>query len=304
MVNVKQMDAQAAYHISIKSMAINLLLFLGKLLVGILIRSSSLISDGFHSLSDSFSTIVVMIGIKIANKPADDSHPYGHEKFESVIAFLLGMMLFGIALLIGWDGIVKVMHPIRVLVHNPLFHNAGIMIALLSIAGKEWMYRFTMRCAKKIGSSAMAADAWHHRSDALSSVGSLIGMIGLRLGYPRVDAVACLLISVFILAAAWEILSDACRRMVDTACPPEVTQLMRKQILSNEEVLSLDVLKTRMYGSKIYADVEITVDKNFTFEHSHDIARSVHDDIENTMDTIKHCMVHVNPSGLKQHHHI
>lgn len=301
---MKHNNASAAFRISIKSIAVNLVLFLLKVMVGFVIRSSSLISDAFHSLSDCFSTGIVLIGIRLANKPADDSHPYGHEKFESVIAFLLGILLFGIGVFIGWDGFVKIVHPNQRWAQPIALSTAGITVALLSIAAKEWMYRFTMRCAKAIGSSAMAADAWHHRSDALSSVGSLIGVIGLWMGYPQVDAIACLLISILILAAAWQILSDACRRMVDTACPPETIQLLRQRILSNKEVLSLDALKTRMYGSKIYADVEITVDKNLSFEHSHDIARMIHDDIENSVDSMKHCMVHVNPSGLKKHHHI
>lgn len=301
---MKTTDAQTAYRISIKSMAGNLFLFLFKLIVGFAIRSSSLISDAFHSLSDIFSTAVVMIGIKISSKPADDSHPYGHEKIESVVAFLLGMMLFGIGILIGWDGFLKILHPAPAELHMDLLNTAGIAAALLSIAGKEWMYQFTIRCAKKINSSAMAADAWHHRSDALSSVGSLAGVIGLRLGYPLVDAVACLFISLFIFVAAWEISADAFRRMIDAACPAEVTQMMTRHILSNQEVLSLDALKTRMYGPKIYADIEITVDKNISFEHSHEIASGIHDDIESTMGTIKHCMIHVNPSGLTHHHHI
>lgn len=285
-----------AYKISIKSMAMNLLLCVLKMAFGVIIKSASLVSDAIHSLSDIFSTLVVLIGIRISSKPADKTHPYGHEKIETVIAFMLGIMLFVIGGKIAYDGTVSIFTMQTVSAQQTLLNIGAIMVAVISILGKEWMYRFTIKCAKQIGSGAMRADAWHHRADALSSVGSLIGVVGLRLGFPIVDAIACLVISLFIFKAAYNIVSDAFRNIVDCTCSDEVVQSIEKVIESNKQVLSIDMLKTRRYGSKIYIDLEITLDKSLTFVESHDIAATIHDNVERQVENVKHCMVHVNPS--------
>lgn len=289
-------EKKLAYKISIKSMAINLLLCVIKMVFGVIIKSASLVSDAFHSLSDIFSTLVVLIGIRISSKPADKKHPYGHEKIETVIAFMLGLMLFVIGGKIGYDGIVSVFSMKAASAQQTLLNVGAIIVAVISILGKEWMYRFTITCAKQIGSGAMRADAWHHRADALSSVGSLIGVIGLRLGFPIIDAVACLVISLFIFKAAYDIVSDAFRNMVDCTCSDDVLQSIQQVIESNNQVMSIDVLKTRRHGSKIYVDLEITLDKNLSFVESHEIAATIHDSVEKQIDNVKHCMVHVNPS--------
>jgi len=296
--------SRMAYKISIQSMSINLFLFILKGLFGVQIASVSLLSDAAHSLADSCSTLAVLVGIHISNKPSDSGHPYGHEKIECIIAFLLGMMLFVIGGGIGWNGVQKLICPAAALPQQSLMNAFAMGTAAVSIAAKEWMYRFTNKCAEQIHSSSMAADAWHHRSDALSSVGSLIGIAGMRLGYPIVDALASLVISVFILKAAWHICADACANLMDAACPPKIVQKIEQITRSNQEVMAIDALKTRQYGSKIYVDLEITVDRNTTFEHSHEIAEEVHDAIEENIAQVKHCMVHVNPSMLVNHHHI
>lgn len=289
-------EKKLAYKISIKSMAINLLLCVIKMIFGVIIKSASLVSDAVHSLSDIFSTLVVLIGIRISSKPADKTHPYGHEKIETVIAFMLGLMLFVIGGKIGYDGVMSIFTMQEALAQQTLLNVGAMIVAVISVIGKEWMYRFTIKCAKKIGSGAMRADAWHHRADALSSVGSLIGVVGLRLGFPIVDSIACVVISLFIFKAAYDIISDAFRNMVDCTCSEDVIQSIKKVIESNKQVLSIDVLKTRRHGSKIYVDLEITLDKNLSFVESHDIAANIHDSVEKQIDNVKHCMVHVNPS--------
>ncbi|WMJ77085.1 MULTISPECIES: cation diffusion facilitator family transporter [unclassified Sedimentibacter] len=297
-------ESHLAYKISLQSMIINLLLFVFKGLFGFLISSTSLICDAIHSLTDIFSTFVVLLGIKFSNKPADKSHPYGHEKIECIIAFLLGIMLFVIGGRIGWDGFQKLLHPVETLKQNLLLNTSAIIIAAISIGTKEWMYHFTIKCAQKINSSSMVADAWHHRTDALSSVGSLIGIIGIRLGYPAVDAIACLIISLFIFKAAFEICVDACKKVIDTSCSSEIISTIEEIININKEVLAIDVIKTRQYGSKIYVDLEITLNKDTSFVHSHNVAHSIHNEIEKNIAGVKHCMIHVNPSKLINHHHI
>lgn len=304
MIDLTQQESRMADRISIQSMLVNLFLFALKGLFGLKIASASLLSDAVHSLTDIFSTLIVLIGIRISSKPSDSGHPYGHEKIECLIAFLLGLMLFGIGGGIGWDGVQKLLRPAAAAPQNSLMNAFAMGAAAVSIGSKEWMYRFTIKCAKKIRSSSMAADAWHHRSDAMSSVGSLIGVAGIRLGYPVVDSVACLVISLFIFKAAWDICADACAKLIDAACPPETVGKIERIAKSNRDVLAIDALKTRQYGSKIYVDLEITIDRNATFEHSHAVAESIHNEIEGSVAAVKHCMIHVNPSAMPNHHHI
>lgn len=289
-------EEQMAYHISIKGMLVNLLLFIAKGITGMLIHSVSLLSDAVHSLTDIFSTLVVLIGLKVSNKPADSGHPYGHEKMECVIAFLLGLMLFGIGGIIGWEGIVKLRNHASAAEQTVWLNAFALGAAMVSIAAKEWMYRFTIKCARQIHSPSMAADAWHHRSDAISSVGSLVGVAGICLGYPIVDVLACFMISVFIFKAAYDICADACRRMIDASGDQSVVECIQNTILRNPDVLSLDLIKTRLFGSKLYVDVEVTLDHNMSFEQAHQVAHIIHDSVEDTVSEVKHCMVHVNPS--------
>lgn len=290
-------EEKMAYRISMKGMMINFLLFLFKGIAGVLINSVSLISDAVHSLTDIFSTLFVLIGLKIANRPADKGHPYGHEKIECIVAFLLGLMLVGIGGAIGWGGIEKLKNMENGTDMISALNVFALMVSFVSIMAKEWMFHFTMNCAKQIDSPSMAADAWHHRSDAISSVGSLIGVIGICCGMPIIDVLACFMIAVFIFKAAYDICKDACRRMVDTSADYEVVKSIEQKILENKEVLSLDMVKTRQFGSKLYVDIEVTLDHRMSFEHSHQIAHRLEDDLGGNFSEIKHCMVHVNPSA-------
>ena len=175
----------------------------------------------------------------------------------------------------------------------------GIMAlaaAVISIAAKEWMYWYTRAAAKRIRSGALMADAWHHRSDALSSVGALIGIGGARLGFPILDPAASVVICVFIEKAAYEIFMDAVDKMVDKACDEETEKQMRGCVLRQAGVIAVDLLQTRTFGNKIYVDIEIRVDGDKTLRESHGIAERVHDAIEKNFPKVKHIMVHVNPA--------
>ncbi len=208
-------------------------------------------------------------------------------------------MLFGIGGIIGYEGICKLKNPEITYNYSEIFSFVAIGTAIISIAAKEWMYHFTIACARKIGSPSMAADAWHHRSDAVSSIGSLIGVCGIYLGYPIIDVITCLVISLFVFKAAFDICKDACYRMVDTACDNKTTENIRETILKNPEVISVDLIKSRIFGSKIYIDIEVTLDKNISFERSHQIAHHIHDVVDESSDMIKDCTVHVNPSEVE-----
>lgn len=286
-------NKKTAYKVSLVTIFANVVLAIFKMIAGIVAKSGAMISDAIHSASDVFSTIIVMIGIKAANKQADNKHQYGHERLECVAAILLAVVLCITGAGIAIDGVNKIMQGFNGTLAIPGL--LALVAAVVSIVVKEGMFWYTKHYAKKINSGAMMADAWHHRSDALSSVGSLIGVGGAMLGLPILDPVASLVICIFIFKAAIDIAKDALDKMIDTACDEQQVEKMKTVILSVDGVLGIDDVKTRLFGDKIYIDIEICCDGNLTLFESHDIAEQVHDLLEQTFDNVKHCTVHVNP---------
>ena len=272
----------------------NVLLALFKLMAGIIANSSAMLSDAIHSASDIFSTIVVIIGIKMASKKADKEHPYGHERLECVAAILLSVVLFITGLVIGTESLKTILSKNYTELAVPGI--LALVAAIVSILMKEGMYWYTRYYAKKIDSGALMADAWHHRSDAFSSVGALIGIGGARLGFPIMDSVASLVIFVFIIKAAIDIFKDAMDKMVDHSCDEATENQIYACVLNNKGVRGVDMLHTRIFGNKIYVDIEIQVDASYTLKKAHGIAKEVHDDIEENFPKVKHIMVHVNPT--------
>lgn len=284
-----------ANRVSLVTIAANAALSLFKLLAGVLAHSGAMISDAVHSASDVFSTIIVIIGVRLSSKKADKEHPYGHERMECVAAIVLAVVLFITGLGIGADAMTKIISGNYGDLQIPGI--LALVAAIVSIAVKEGMYWYTRHYAKKIDSGALMADAWHHRSDAFSSIGALIGIAGARLGFPVMDSVASLVIFVFIAKAAFDIFKDATDKMVDRSCDEQTEKEIYDCVAKNKQVLGIDLLHTRVFGNKIYVDVEIRVDGSYTLREAHGIAEAVHDDIEKNFPKIKHIMVHVNPTA-------
>lgn len=274
----------------------NILLSVMKLIAGFIAHSNAMISDAIHSASDVFSTFVVIIGIKLASKKADKEHPYGHERLECVAAIVLSMVLFITGLGIGATALKNITSGDYNNIAVPGI--LALIAAIISIISKEAMYWYTRYNAKKIDSSALMADAWHHRSDAFSSIGALIGIAGARMGFPVMDSIASLIIFVFIIKAAYDIFKDAIDKMVDHACDDDTVNQIRECVMKHEDVLGIDMLQTRIFGNKIYVDLEIATDGSYTLSKAHIIAESVHDDIEKSFPKVKHIMVHVNPAEM------
>lgn len=284
---------QVAMRVSSVSIAVNLLLSGFKFTAGIFGRSGAMISDAVHSAFDVFSTLIVMVGVTVSDKASDDNHQYGHERLECVASLILAAILALTGLLIGLKGLQQIINGS----YDTLKAPGGIALAaaVISIGVKEWMFWFTRAAARRIDSGSLMADAWHHRSDALSSVGSFVGIFGSRIGYPIMDPLASVVICIFIVKAAFSIFRDSVNKMVDTSCDVEILDKMRGVILEQEGVLKIDVLKTRMFGSKIYVDIEIGADASQTLKEAHEIAENVHNAVEGEFQAVKHCMVHVNP---------
>ena len=288
-------EGKIANKVSFITILGNVLLAVFKLMAGIMANSTAMLSDAVHSASDIFSTIVVIIGIKMASKKADKEHPYGHERLECVAAILLAVVLFVTGLGIGTEALKTILSKnyTEIVVPGIL----ALVAAIVSIVMKEGMYWYTRYYAKKIDSGALMADAWHHRSDAFSSVGALIGIGGARLGFPIMDSIASVVIFVFIIKAAVDIFKDAMDKMIDRSCDEKTENQIYACVLNNKGVRGVDMLHTRIFGNKIYVDIEIQVDASYTLKKAHGIAKEVHDDIEENFPKVKHIMVHVNPTN-------
>lgn len=289
----KQFEKEAM-KVSTVSIVVNVLLSLFKLLAGVIAHSGAMISDAIHSASDVFSTIIVMVGIHLAGRKSDKEHPYGHERMECVAAIVLATVLAVTGLGIGWSAIQSIAKESTGVVVVPGV--LALVAAAVSILTKEGMYWYTRFHAKRIDSSALMADAWHHRSDALSSIGALVGIAASRMGYPLMDPLASLVICFFIEKAALDIFKDAIDKMVDKACDEQTEQAIRECASKQEGVVRVDMLKTRVFGNKIYVDIEIGADGNETLREAHAVAEEVHNRIENEFPKVKHIMVHVNPA--------
>ncbi len=289
----KDLTEQIVIKVSRTSILANTFLTVFKLIAGITAFSGAMISDAVHSASDVFSTLIVIVGVKISRKEADKEHPYGHERMECVAAILLAVVLFLTGIGIGYTGIQKILAGRYENLAVP--GGFALIAAILSIIVKEWMFWYTKFYAKQINCGALMADAWHHRSDALSSVGSFIGIFGARLGFPVMDPIAGVVICIFIIKASYDIFKDAIDKMVDKSCDDSMVAQLRNTVLTQQGVIRVDDLTTREFGNRIYVDVEIAADGRKTLQETHAIAEEVHNQIEEKFPNVKHIMVHVNP---------
>ncbi len=285
---------KTAVRVSMVSIIGNAVLSMFKFLVGLFAHSGAMVSDAVHSASDVFSSIIVIIGVKLSSKASDKDHPYGHERFECVAAIVLSVILLVSGLFIGHTAIEQMTsdNPKAIAIPGVL----ALFAAAISIICKEAMYWYTRFYAKRLESGALMADAWHHRSDALSSVGALIGIAGARMGFPLLDTIASLIICLFIIKAAYDIFRNAVSQMVDRSCSEEMEQAIMQCAAEQDNVIGVGLIQTRVFGNRIYADIEICADSGITLAQSHEIAQQVHNAIEERFVKIKHIKVYVRPS--------
>ena len=231
---------------------------------------------------DVFSGIIVIVGVRLSARESDSDHPYGHERFECVAEIILAVVLFLAGGAIGIEALKSIFTGAytELSFRNPL----ALIAAITSIVVKETMFWYTKINAKRIDSPSLSAEAWHHRSDALSSVGALIGIGGAALGFPILEPIASIVICLFIFKVAFDVFKDAVDEAKIKACAEEI-----------EGVEQIDLLRTRVFGNKIYVDIEIGVDSALSVCTAHGIAEKVHDAVEDGFPQVKHVMVHVNP---------
>lgn len=277
----------------------NIFLAAFKLCAGIAGHSAAMLSDSLHTLSDVFATLIAFFGVTLSKKEADREHPYGHERMECVASLILSVILFATGSGIGWKCLCAILDGSYKEMDTPGL--LPVAAAIVSILVKEGMFWYTMYYAKKLKSGAFKADAWHHRSDALSSIGALAGIVGARHGFPVFDQIAGIVICIMILGVAVSIFRDAVEKMLDTSCDEEFEKGLEKYVHSfaeeNGEDMGVDFLRTRKFGERIYVEMEISLKGDMSLIEAHDIAEKLHDGLEKDFPDIKHVMIHVNPAG-------
>ena len=288
-------EAAAIRKMSFVSVAGNAVLSGFKLFAGIVGNSGAMISDSIHSFSDVITTVIAWIGVKVSKKEADSDHPYGHERIECIASLLLGIILLATGLGVGKVGLENILSGSYETLAIPSV--IALVAAIVSIVSKEAMYWYTRHYAILIHSSAFLADAWHHRSDAFSSIGSLLGIGGAMLGFPVMDSVASVVICLFIVKASYDILKDGVVKLLDTSCGEGYEKQMERYIAAQEGVVHVDSLRSRMFGNKVYIDLEIQVDGEKSLRDAHQVAEHVHDQVERTFPDVKHIMIHLNPAN-------
>ena len=282
---------QATAHITLWGVAVNLLLAALKIVGGIFGHSQALLADGLHSLSDLASDGMVLLAAKHAGEDADEDHPYGHARYETLATVALGFLLIGVAVGIGFDAVSRFNSAAPL----PVPHLYTLIIAGASIVSKEALYHATARVARRLRSNMLEANAWHHRSDAISSIVVLIGIAGAWYGHPLLDTVAALIVAVMIARIGATLARESVQELVDTALEPERIAQIRDTILSVDDVQQLHMLRTRRMGHNALVDVHIQVAPHLSVSEGHHISEKVEDKLKSTFEEINDVTVHIDP---------
>ena len=282
---------QQATRVTLIGMAIDIFLVFAKIIGGIYTQSFALITDGIHSLTDSVTDIFVLIVARIANTEADENHPYGHGRFETLGTITMGVVLFATAAVLIYDSVQR----LRSIEDLPVPAVGGIVIALISIACKEWIFHYTMAVATKLNSSLLRANAWHSRSDAVSSIAVLIGILAAQQGYLWMDTVAGVFVALIIAKVGWDLCTDSLKELVDTAIPQKRRSQIEESILETEGVLGIENFRSRLMAGKILLDISILVSPRITVSEGHQLAEMVSHKLTGSFSDICDVIVHVDP---------
>lgn len=288
---------KSIYRVTIWGSVINLGLLVFKFAAGIIGHSAAMIADAVHSLSDFITDAVVIIFVKLSNKPIDEDHDYGHGKYETLASVIISVALLGVGVGIFYNGIVKIWETIN---GNPPAQPGWIALvaALLSIVMKEWAYRFTIKVGREFESSAVITNAWHHRSDALSSIGTAVGIGGaILLGrqWTVLDPIAALVVSVFILKAALGIMRQSVDELMEKSLPSDLEEEMKRIAESEPEVSGVHNLRTRRIGNVIAIEMHVRMPGGMTLRESHDHATNIERALKKRFGDETHVALHVEP---------
>lgn len=286
------------YRVTLLGSVVNLLLLVFKFVAGVLGHSAAMIADAVHSLSDFVTDLIVIVFVKISSKPEDADHAYGHGKYETLASCIIGLALIVVGVMMGYNATVKIVDVVR---NGTELASPGIIAlvaAVLSIVLKEWMFRITRKVAREVDSPAVEANAWHHRSDALSSVGTAIGIGGaVLLGskWAVLDPIAALVVSVFIVVQAAKILSDAIGQLMEKSLPRDVEQRICEIVYEEEGTSDIHHLRTRKIGSQISIELHVRMNGSLTLREVHDKSIAIEKRLRAAFGDSTYINLHVEP---------
>lgn len=297
MTNPEHTRQQRIYQVTLLGSIVNVFLLLIKLAAGILGHSSAMVADAIHSLSDFLTDIVVILFVRWSGKPADEDHDYGHGKYETIATSLIGMALLIVAIGLGWNS-MQTMWQWFTGYTLPLPETIALWTALISILLKEWIFRITRRVARLTDSQALEANAWHHRSDALSSIAALAGIGGaILLGgqWAVLDAVAALAVSIYIAVMAIRLIRQSYGELLEESLPAETERHIREIVYGDNHVNDVHNLYTRRIGSSIAIEMHLRLPGSMSLKEAHDHVSAIEDRLIETYGDNTHIMIHIEP---------
>jgi len=280
-----------ARKVTLVGSVVDLLLAVAKLVVGYIGQSQALIADGIHSFSDLVTDFMVLFAFKHSSRDADEDHPYGHGRIETLMTVALGLGLILIGIGIAWDATRRLFAP------ELLFHPEWIVliVAAISILSKEAIYHYTLAAARKYKSALLRANAWHSRSDAISSIIVFVGVLGAMAGLDYLDAIAAIGVALMIIKIGWDLGWHSVRELIDTALDSEEVERIRKVIADVEGVRALHMLRTRKMGPDALVDVHIQVDSFLSVSEGHQISETVRQQLLDNIEDVSDVTVHIDP---------
>ncbi len=285
------------YKVTIAGSIINVLLLVLKFAAGILGHSAAMIADAIHSLTDFVTDVIVLVFVKLGNKPMDKDHDYGHGKYETLATAIIGISLFAVGVMICWSGLVKTYQALC----GEQLQQPGVVAlvaAVLSIVMKEWAYQFTVRVGRKFHSEAVVANAWHHRSDALSSIGTMLGIGGaILLGdhWAVLDPLAAIVVSVFIIKAAWSLVMQSVKELTDASLSEKEEDEILKTASEEEGVGEIHNLRTRRIGNNIAIEMHVRMPGSLSLYAAHEHATAIENRLKRKYGADTHVGIHIEP---------
>jgi cation diffusion facilitator family transporter len=288
-------QSKSIQQITYVGMAVNISLSLLKIVSGVLVGSIALLTDGFHSLSDLATDVAVLVGTYFGSKEADHEHPYGHGRIETVSAALVGLILLLIGAVMIYKASLQIARFTGSRELSSSFGAVMIWVSLISVISKELIYRWTRNIAITTHSAALYANAWHHRSDALSSLAVLIGAIAVIFGYPHGDQVAAIAVGLMIILVSVKVFSGCLHEFTERSVDQKTVEQIEKIITAERRILDWHKLRTRSLGREVFIDLHILVDPNLTITDAHQIADALEQSLHDRMSQPVNVMVHVEP---------
>ena len=288
---------RSVYKVTIAGSIINVLLLVLKFAAGILGHSAAMIADAIHSLTDFVTDVIVLVFVKLGNKPMDRDHDYGHGKYETLATAIIGISLFAVGMMICWSGLVKTYHAFL----GEELQQPGIVAlvaAVASVALKEWAYQFTVRTGRKYHSEAVVANAWHHRSDALSSIGTMMGIGGaILLGshWAVLDPLAAIVVSIFIIKASWSLVMQSVKELTDASLSDAEEADIVKTAAEVQGVCEIHNLRTRRIGNKIAIEMHVRMPGSLSLYEAHEHATHIETKLKQHFGADTHVGIHLEP---------